>query len=370
MIGVRLEPLDTLFLRGGQPFSAGSAPQEGVASLFPPHPATVGGALRAALALCNGWSGQERWPKKLNEVLGDGPEDLGKLSLDGPFLLRCGQPLFSAPRHLLGSTEAGRWVPRAVLRPGSAVACDLGAAVRLPEAPRNGGKSEDLKTGDGWWLTRAGMETALRGEIPRGNEVVSSKALWKEEARIGIERDRDARTAREGMLYSTRHVRLMRGVSLGARIAGVPECWPKIFGRVVPLGGESRLAECKKWNADTDLHMPSPTAEDARRMTMIALTPLDLNDAVCLGRRSLDVPGGARVVSACLNRPQRIGGWNSLASRPLPLRCVLPPGSVLFCETAEPQRFVEAIKSGGGLLRIGARQRWGFGLTAVGTWSN
>lgn len=366
MIGVRLEPLDTLFLRGGEPFTADSAPQDGVASLFPPHPATMVGALRAALALGNGWNGQGRWPEKLNEVLGDGAEDLGRLSIDGPFLLRCEQPLFPAPRHLLGSTETGCWVPRAALRPGPAAACDLGDAVRLPTAPRAAGEAEKLKAGAGCWLTKAGMESVLRGELPNEKEIVSSKKLWKEEPRTGLERDRNARTAREGMLYSTRHIRLMRGVSLGIRIAGVPEQWPKIFGRVAPLGGESRLAEYREWDADAALHMPE--TEAARQVTLIALTPLDLDEAVYRGEQPLTVPGGARVVCACLDRPQRIGGWDSLAHRPLPLRSVLPAGSVLFCETADPRRFVEAAEAKNGLLRIGARQRWGFGLAAIGTW--
>ena len=370
MIGVRLEPLDTLFLRGGEPFTAESAPQEGVASLFPPHPTTMAGALRAALALCNGWNGQGRWPEKLNEILGDGPENLGKFSLDGPLLLRRGQPLFPAPRHLLGSAETGRWVPCAALQPGPAAACDLGAAVRLPAIHIPEGKSEELKTGDGWWLTQTGMESVLRGEIPHGNEIVSRKELWEEEARIGIKRDRDVRTAREGMLYSTRHIRPMRGVSLGVRIAGIPEQWMEILGRVVPLGGESRLAECREWNADAAFRMPLPAVEAARRAAIIALTPLDLDETVYRGEEALDVPGGAQVVSACLNRPQRIGGWDSLAHSPLPLRCVLPPGSVLFCETAWPRRLVKAAEADNGLLRIGARQRWGFGLAAIGTWSD
>lgn len=368
MIGVRLESLDTLFLRGGEPFSADSAPQDGVASLFPPHPATMVGALRAALALGNGWNGQGRWPEKLNEILGDGPEDLGKFSLDGPFLLRRGEPLFPAPRHLIGSAETGRWIPRAALRPGSAVVCDLGAAVQLPTTPRTAVETEKLKADADCWLTKAGMESVLRGELPSKEKIVSSKNLWKEEPRIGLERDRDARTAREGMLYNTRHIRLMRGVSLGARIAGIPEQWSKLFGRVVPLGGESRLAECREWDADTALHLSLPKAAPDRRVTMIALTPLDLDEAVYRGEQPMDVPGGARVVCACLDRPQRIGGWDSLARRPLPLRCVLPPGSVLFCETAEPRRIAEAAEADNGLLRTGARQRWGFGLATVGIW--
>ncbi len=368
MIGVRLEPVDTWFFRDGTPFSAGSAPQDDVGSLVPPNPTTVVGALRAALALSKGWNRQGRWPRDICEVLGDGPEDLGALSLDGPFLLRDAQPLFRAPRHLFGSGDSHGWNPCAFLRPGPAVACDLGDSIRLPAAPGTYSDFADLEASDNEWLTQAGMNAVLRGKLPAKSEVVSSKTLWKEEPRIGLKRDISTRAAEEGMLYSTRHVRPQRGVSLGARIAGLPQDWALPFGQLVSLGGEGRLAECRKWNAAVSLDMPLTTIRVSRQVVVIALSPLDIEEGIYRGLQPLEALGDARVVSACLNRPQRVGGWDSLARRPLPLRCVLPPGSVLFCETPEPERFQNAIAVGDGLARVGSRQRWGFGLVALGSW--
>ena len=368
MIGVRLEPVDTWFFRDGTPFTAGNASQEGVGGLFPPHPATVVGALRAALARCNGWRGAGRWPTELDEVLGDGPDDIGTLAVDGPFLLRDGKPLFRAPRHLLGSMDGDEWNPRILLRPGAEVVCDLGDAVRLPEAPRTVSEIDELETGSDWWLARADMELVVRGEVPSASELVASRDLWDEEPRIGLERDRTTRTAVEGMLYSTRHVRLARGVSLGVRLRGVPAGWTLPFGRLLSLGGENRLAECAEWQVEPVSMLPADGIDDDEQMTMIALTPLDLDADICRGTKPL--PGGARIVSACLNRPQRIGGWDSLRHEPRPIRSVLPSGSVLFCEAPEPARFVQAVRTADGLARIGARQRGGFGLVALGSWPN
>lgn len=372
MIGIQLEPVDTLFFRDGTPFSAGSASQEDVGGLFPPHPASVAGALRAALARLNGWTGTGRWPQQLSETLGDGPDDLGKISLNGPVLLRDGQPLFPAPRHLLGASEGGAWRPRIILRPGTPVACDLGDAIVLPAMPPHDGGLEvaDLKAGDGWWLTRQGVEAVIRGEIPPSTEVVPSRDLWREERRIGLERNDATRTAQEGMLYSTRHVRPLQGVALGVRISGIPEAWAVPFGQVVALGGESRLAECREWQGELAIDMPLTAIEAARRLLVVALTPLDLDEAVYLGREPLTALGNARVISACLSRPQRIGGWDSLTRRPLPLRSVLPAGSVLFCELPESERLRPALAPSGGLPRIGERQRWGFGMVALGIWSD
>lgn len=382
MTGFRLEPVDTLFFRDGTPFTADSAPQDGVDSLFPPHPPTVAGALRAALARANGWDGQGRWPEDICRVLGDGWDDPGTLSIDGPFLLRGDEPLFRAPRHLVGVTGASGWRPRALLRPGPATLCDLGDAIRLPEAPRSTEEIMSLEVGDGHWLTRAGMQAVLRGQCPHENQVVERRALWRAESRIGLERQRETRTAKEHMLYSSTHVRLTLGrprpqrpgrrddVALGARVSGVPKSWTLPDGGLVPLGGESRLVECHRWSVDPALATPRDEIVASGRAAVIALSPLDLDGAVDESGLSLAVPGGGdvEIVSACLDRPLRIGGWDSLTRRPRPLRSVLAPGSVLFCEAAEPRRFIETMTGGTGLPSLGRRQAFGFGAVALGIW--
>ncbi len=379
MIGVQLQPVDTWFFRDGTPFTKESAPQENVSSLFPPHPPTVVGALRAALASArgNGWTGQGEWPPGICDVLGDGPENLGLLSFVGPVLLRDNAPLFRAPRHLLGSTDDACWRPRIFLRPGPPVMCDLDDATQIPEVSGTTGEIEKLKTGDACWLTRAGMSAVLHGRRPCPDDMIPDCCLWSDESRVGLERDNTKRTAREGMLYSNRHIRPLRGVSLGVQIAGLPQGWTPPFGELIPLGGESRLAECQAWNADLALETDMEKIKATGKATVMALSPMELAEEICRGAKPIDDLGGARVVSACLDRPLRIGGWNSLARRPLPLRSVLPSGSVLFCEVDDPERFAESMAagdelprmtSGNALARIGSRREWGFGLVAVGSW--
>ena len=365
--GLQLWPVDTWFFRDGTPFSAESAPQEDVKAVFPPHPPTIVGALRAALARDQGWDGRGRWPPELCEVLGDGP-NLGTLAVDGPFLLRDGEPLFRAPRHLIGETgNSGEWAPRALLRPGAPVQCDLGDNVRLPTLPEADAGS-GWTTGEDVWLSADGLSTVLRGNLPGQRTTFLSRSLWSGEPRVGLKRDGSTRTAQEGMLYSTVHVRLEHAVSLGLRVAGLPDAWQPPPGILIPLGGESRLAECDRWDGDLLVRMSPKTG---RFMALVALSPLALAQDVYQGRQPLPLPGGlgeAQVVSACLGRPQRIGGWDSLARRPLPMRSVLPPGSVLFCDLREGPGAVPSVAEG--LLRIGERQEWGFGLVAVGRWPN
>ena len=368
MIGVQLLPVDTWFFRDGTPFSAGDAPRADVASLFPPHPGTVVGALRAALAISRGWSGRGRWPQDICSVLGDGPDDLGRLSVDAPFLLRHSSPLFPSPRHLVGTGDNRRWTPSTFLHPGPPVVCDLGEAVRLPTFLSPAGDEGDLQPGDGHWLTMDGLNAALRGELPSPSDVLFSGDLWSMEIRTGLELDRATGTAKEGLLYSTRHVRPRDEVSIGARIRGLPEDWDPPYGRLMTLGGEGRMAECQNWDGNVGVDPPLSTIVSERRVAVIALAPLDLDEDVYLGRQPFSELGNATVVSACIDRPQRIGGWNSLVRRPLPQRSVLPAGSVLYCELQDPMQFERASKSGNGLIRIGRRKRWGFGLAAVGVW--
>jgi CRISPR-associated protein Cmr3 len=129
-----LTPPDTWFFRDSTSFNMGASPQAGVRGVFPPYPSTVAGAIRAALARNRGWNGEASWDRALKDVLGDGPDDLGRLALSGPFVVRDGVPIFSMPRHVVGQQNGdGRWVP-ALLRPGkSRISSDLGPSTRLPE---------------------------------------------------------------------------------------------------------------------------------------------------------------------------------------------------------------------------------------------
>jgi CRISPR-associated protein Cmr3 len=370
-VGIQLEPVDTWFFSDGTPSPADSSGQRATGGVFPPYPGTVVGAVRAALARANDWSGRDAWPAELTAVLGDGygPEDLGTLRFDGPYLLRCGEPVFPVPAHLLGGRGADdHWIATDALRPGSPVLCDLGE-VRLPE-PSPGTDATVLEPARAAWLTAAELARVVTGGLPAGPPLERT-ALWHDEHRVGIARDNRARTVREGMLYSAVHARLERGVSIGVRVSGLPPGWRRPDdGEAIPFGGEGRLARWRKWDGAA----PSPTVPaevgEHGRLTVIALTPLDAGTEVYRGQAAPQGLAGATLVSACLPGPQRVGGWGQVPKTgPLPLHSVLPAGSVLFCEGADADRLRKAASASDGPLRIGHRQRWGFGAVALTTWS-
>ncbi len=364
---IMLSPVDTWFFRDSTPFSSDSSSQSEVGGLFPPHPPTVTGAVRAALARANGWTGQGRWDPGLNEVLGDGPAHLGQLRLTGPVVLREDIPLFPVPRHMVGARlNEDRWEPQAFLSPGPPVACDLGDSVRLPALQGAVDLSLALKPADGQWLTVTGLSQVLRGELPSKESLVAARELWHVERRVALERNPETRAAEEGMLFAPRHLRLAADVAVGVGVEGLPKTFrlPQ-DGELLSFGGEARLAE---WRASGwRLELPAPRV--AETVALIALTPLDLpHEVVCEGK-TLALSGtdaAVEVVSACQERPQRIGGWSTLDREPLPQRGYLAPGSVLFCRVTRPP----SAGWTGAVLRVGEGQAAGFGLVALSNWND
>jgi len=361
-----LSPLDTWFFRDSTPFDRDASPQAGVAGVFPPHPPTVTGAIRAALALRNGWSGSGPWNGALQQALGARVEDLGALRFTGPFVLRGNAPVFPTPLHVVGhAPEGGAWQPVAMLRPGrSTLASDLGPASRLPEvAPGFPTVSGRLEPGARTWVTLDGLRQILTGALPDDDHLLPERELWTAEPRVGIERETGSRTTKDKALYSTRHARLRAGVGIGVSVEGVPEGWKTLVGSMLPLGGESRLASCEPWETAAPVDLGDGARSGSCPLTLVALTPVLLSSGALWGKDPLSA-SGARVVSACVGAPLRIGGWDSLARRPFPLRNALAPGSTLFCEAGESDPLRRQVERG--TLRLGDHTAAGFGLCAVG----
>jgi len=345
------EPLDTLFFRDGSPFNAGETGQMEVLGTFPPSPTTVVGALRAAFARRLGWQYGD-WSEDIKKKLGDGA-DLGPLRFSGPYVAKDGEPLFPVPLHLLRSGG-----DLAFLEPReAALSTDIGEA-QLPEIST---RTKGLKPLEKAYLTRRGMEKALRGETPDPEDVFEASELWSSESRVGIQRDPDSRTTLEDALYQTTHVRLRKGVALAAGVEGYEGEAPGLL----TLGGESRMANLKP----CELSLPeAPSLEPgggSLRYTATLITPARIRDE---GWRK---PGGAlpglpgRVVSACVGKPVLIGGWDTEKKKPLPLEPYLPPGSTWFmeAEAAEPDE-VEEMHT----RHIGDKREWGYGQILIGGW--
>lgn len=366
----KLTPVGSWFFRDGRPYNQGESTLADIKSLFPPFAVTAVGAIRASFARDMGWNGKGDWPSEIKAKLGNGQE-LAPLSFRGPYLLREKEGgsdfLVPAPLHLLGKeseSDESKWEELCLLRPGEEVDCDIGDGVRLPSSKDAQGK----KSLFGSYLTLKDLEVVLTGGDLSKISPIKAKDLWDFEFLVGIARDFKNRTALEGLLYSISRVRLMQGVSLAVEVDGIEAGLD--LQSILPFGGEGGLAYADMM--DGTIKIPDaaeliPSSDGNIRFTVTHLTPAHFK--CTWPGPGEEVPGitGSRVVSACLERPVWIGGWDSVNREPLPLKPFLPGGSTWFCE-ADGDRAEEIRKIGG--KKIGEYCEFGFGEIAIGSWND
>lgn len=370
---LRIEPVDAWFFRDGRPSNRGED-QSDLESEFPPNASTVVGALRAALARSQKWNGRGSWADDLKPFLGDGFDDLGQLSFLGPLLMQKDELLWPMPRHVAGHMVEERFQPTLLLAPSSEpIATDIGL-VHLPTLPgkwqeqqsRVAGLSDQQRNRppeahDNQWVTTSGMSKILSGQIPDPNDCLQSNDLFAHESRIGIHRPSRQGESRNGndgdevspSMYSPRYVRLKQGVALAMAIRGLPDGWT--VPALLPLGGESRLA-----GVETLKHSPAfPAASKSTdRSVVICVTPARFGDPWWgagpgddSGKLSPELSGS--IVTAALDRPLRVGGWDSVKGQPRPLVPFTPPGTVWWIKS-ETQRV-------SGLLQLGDTRQTQYG---------
>lgn len=364
--GYALTPVDAWTFRDGRPGSPWSGASMDLECHFPPPASTVIGAIRAALARGQGWKGKGAWDPSLNSTLGDGPNDLGKLIFTGPFLRRGVELVFAMPTHVLGEAgQDGKWSPRTFLVPGQELSCDLcdlGKKIRLPQAVAPPTTGEVFKEPSGLFVTASGLKAILDGLLPNVKDVVSAKDLFVIEHRIGLEIEDTTGTAAEGQLFSPQFVRLKENVEIVCGADEVPGDWT--FDPMFPLGGESRFATCDP----TSFVLPNHTANlnsKSRNAAIILLTPA----RKIVNGRHLPKPGesiidGVTLISACCERPIRLGGWNSIKGQPEPQVPHLPAGSVLFVNAEDDAAMKQLLT----VEHMGERTAHGLGRCVIGVW--
>ncbi len=367
----RIFPLDVVFFRGTEPMNAGEAGV--ITSRFPPSPEVVQGFVRTALLMTMGISLQEYGRavagkgtgsaavQEAIELLG-GIDNLGELDLYGPYLIRqqgeVVERWYPAPLDLRQKGNGG-W-HRGEL--DGVVECDMGAIPFLP-------KLEEGERGveGGMWIADDGLTAYLRGEAVAADRLVTADRLFGQEQRVGIERDAQAGTAREGMLYSPVFVRLddrAGPLGIGVRVEGVDRSLQESCAGLHRLGGEGRLAAVEIHAAPPMLARP-----DGAEGRLVLLTPARWGGRwIPLGfqgdgtgwRGSLE--GIAlTVVTAAVGKPWHIGGWDLAHGRPKPAEACAPAGSVYFLGATEGIDLGPLHNR-----KLGGRRQAGFGHVVVG----
>ena len=370
MKGIRFTPVDSLFFRDGRAYNMGEPSVNSLVPRFPPSSRTLVGAIRAAWARAMGWQ-KGPWDDSLRHRLGDG-DNLGPLRFRGPFIMQEKRSLFSLPAHIIGGKVDDQSQSSVVaLSPSSeALQSDLDVCTHFPASASLPENAKPLY-GQGFWLTSTGLGKVLEGLVPETGDWVPQRCLWRSELRVGIQRDASSHTVQSGFLYTASHVRLIDNVSVVMGIDNLPQDG-KLLAQIErclhPLGGEGRMCQMEILEG-SDMPvlppMPSLSIRQGRvRYSVILLQPTATSRPPQPQEENYaGLPG--IVVSACLPKPVLVGGWDSVTRRPLPLRPLLAPGSILFLE-AEAGR-LDAIQRLHG-ASVGANGDWGFGLTVIGQW--
>lgn len=326
-----IDPVDTLFFRGAESMVAGENHE--VDTLFPPMPQTIVGAVRSAVMGQVGLSPAKYLaaPAKFPFL---GPPEAPGFSLVGPLLLANGETiLLPAPASWYSD-----------LPDESPKELEVQAAAPLKENPLGlkGSNSspfwvrkphhDNLKSLAGWWTTVETFQRMAAGEttIPVVRNIsrlsadaaalLPQAALYDREERLGIALT-SHRTAKDGHLYTTVHIRLRTGVELAAKIVSEHNV-PLADTGVIQLGGEQRLC---RYRLCHNIDLPVVNGSGM----MMSLSPLAMD-----------------MLSSPINQCPRvsgkifwIGGWDMKKRFHKPMRAWLPPGTVFATNGKNPDSF-------------------------------
>ncbi len=375
-IDLELEPLDVLFFRDGRPFDAAARAAGGL-----PMPQTVAGALRTwllgrvgcdfgalAAAIRNGVPFVAAASAR-----GRGPAAVGRIHVRGPWFARRGERCVPTPATTRADVDEAKTLPRLerlVPTPATIevdvddpkklyrldpLADDLpgwqGADGLLPLWRRRPGAAKPR----GGYLRPSGLARFLKGDVPLPCQVIDTDALFGYENRTGIGIDAARGAAGDGMIYSTRMMRLRPGVTLVVELVGSPEdlaVCPK-QDDVLALGGEGRRVvvrrahDVRKW--------PAPEADDGRGRIVLLTTPAPFG-----GWR----PPGLPLAAAAVPGHVAVSGWDLARNGPKPNRFAVAAGSVYFLrENVRPDRR-------GGSLCAPDDAALGWGAYVEGAWEH
>ncbi|HLI28299.1 MAG TPA: type III-B CRISPR module-associated Cmr3 family protein [Chloroflexota bacterium] len=373
-----LEPIDVWLFRDGRPFDALS--DHRAESRFPPYPTVLQGAIRSHHLVVQGINLRDA--AAIRAAVGTA-EDFGTLRLRGPFVAR---------------REGARLV-RYLPQPADAVALGEAELARLPAQERDAGPwwvqpaasprapGEGLRTSaptprllglgdaprkgrEGLWLAEDALRRYLRGEavaaLPR-------ERLVARESRLGIARDDNRRTTRQGALYEVEFVRPAPDVGLLVEVEGYAG-WPP--QGLMRLGGEGHGARfAQVGHAESDLAgvrvapWPAPPDPLPARFKVYFATPTYFAGGwqPAAGDWSRFFAGPVELVAAAVGRYESVGGFDLARNGHKPARRYVPAGSVYYFAAQGPARLRPELVQGA-LTEWGAEI--GLGQIIVEEWQD
>lgn len=366
------KPADTLFFRNGLPFGEGHSVY--IKSIFPPTPESMQGIVRSsvlhtectspALMECHLCKSRCNIPAHI----GDSSSNMGKLKLSGPYLIKDKQRYFPIPSDIMTMTKR-----IFVLRPSKKpVECDIGL-IHLPDKPADCEHFEPV----GGWISVSGMQRYLEGDVPDDSHFLCNNQIFKNDYKVGIKRENETHTAEEGNLYSISLIRLKEDISIAVFVDGIPDNLEPPSPFLTKFGGEGKICKVEINNGITplvakDMNL-SVKKDELVKLVLLSpayfggtwypegFTKKQINGATCWEG---NISGTKmRLISACIDKPYKIGGWDLKEGKSKPIRSFIPSGSVFYLNALENN----TIPTEG---KIGNMQQTGFGHYVIGRWKD
>ena len=323
---IEIDPLDTLFFRGTESMVAGENHEAD--TMFPPMPATLTGAIRTALlgqkklAPTDYLKNPEKWSDQY-PLLGL-PEKPG-FTVIGP-LFRIGKTtIYPVPAHWMAEMDDNAVDGDSVrLQAGQPVTNQGLGLVGSVSNPFWISKpvSSEMKSLTGYWVTAHAFKEMASGSgtltlrkkyadlKEKEATLIAIHDLFQREERVGIALTRQ-RTAKEGHLYASVHVRIQPEVRL---LVGLQSSHAFSLDRkgILQLGGEQRMCAYMLANAPK-----LPVKSNGKLLFALSPIPAELPETVRNQPRSS-------------GNLLRIGGWDMKKKFHKPLCAWLPAGTVIL----------------------------------------
>lgn len=383
---IRITPFDTCFFRDGRPFTSGE--QTEAATLFPPFPSTVFGALRSAYIAEKGWDAF-RNGELAGEIGTQADYQNASFALKGIFLeeTQSGKIYMPLPYDLVvdkddlkteGSEVHTYPLQRQQVTSNSPlphVLMNVNHPDKTIEYPSRGAYTQQRQ-----------LREYLLGQYHRVKAVMQER-FFDFEPKVGIARNATTMTTEEGHLYQLNMIRLKQGSDRYHLVAEAEGITFSPSEGIVKLGGEQKVFAYRQsegqpilgYNEAEKQQITETIRKAGGEFKLYFATPVLWNHAdgwranwMNLGNDThayTDEHTGKSVtcqlLTAALGKYQLVGGWDIMANRPKPMYRAVPAGTVYYLKlvAGEPEDVLELFHYHN-LADI--RDQEGFGLAYVG----
>lgn len=356
---------DVLMFRDSKPFAAGQNFR--ARSIFPPTPRTMQGVIRSHYLEIHGvdwhaYARREVDPRILDAI--GGPDGLGALTLEGPFVAQAtgqGQTvtrLVRAPLDLFEHKDKSESSHTPIILAPQATASFQANAPFEGWRPLGAAGSMNMTEYENamGWLDENAFQAYLNGKPPAA--IIPDRCVFEREPRVGIGLNA-GRTVQGSLFYEVEFIRPQKDIGL---LVGMNAGLFPVEQGVIAIGGEGRSGHYRK----VSYTPPAHTSAAPGRIKIVLLTPAYFSGGwqPANGDWSPWLGPNARLVSMAIGKPLLISGWDLAHKLPRALHHYLPAGSVFFFEDAQaPSRpFTETPSES---PDAGAM---GFGAYATGNW--